>query len=253
MADFANLSDSDDDRKVEALLAQALDHSVLEQVSAINCAGFTDPILPNQLESRFSRLKSFPSAKPMSQIPPIKPSDPPIKSDLKEKKLGQCDEFEALDVNVGAPVVETKLENGISVSPAKMSGFSKGGDGELGKKMRVRNVSFRSPSDSRASSRDSSPSPTRAIGCFWCSPKRVSGRKSKEYRSDDDWGKNEEVLSDISDFSAKGQEKLLKKMMKEEEKINREAAKIVKWAKQVSARMELSDAEDEMSDHEGTK
>lgn len=41
--------------------------------------------------------------------------------------------------------------------------------------------------------------------------------------------------------------------MKEEEKINREAEKIVKWAKQASARMmDVSGLDDELSDFENT-
>lgn len=263
MADFSFLSDSDDDKKVETLLSQAMDASILEQVSAINCSGFTDPILPTQLETRFTKLKSFPSAKPMSQIPPMKPSDPPLETDLNKKNPTQSDELETLDVKVETPIVEKDLESisqaGVPVSPLKVSGLSMeregrmGKEGELRKKSKSRSGSFRSPSNSKASSMDSSLSPTRTIGCFWCSPKRVSGRKSKEFKIDDDWGKSEEFLSDISDFSTKGQEKLLKKMMMEEEKINREAVKIVKWAKQASARMELSDFDDEISDHESTK
>lgn len=262
MADFSFLSDSDDDKKVDALLSQAMDESVLEQISAINCSGFTDPILPTQLETRFTKLKSFPAAKPMSQIPPIKPFDPQFESDLNKKNPTQANEFET-NVNVETPVVEKglglELPSGVLDSPLNLSGFSmesagkKGKDGEVRKKAKSRSGSFRSRSDSKASSKDSSPSPTRMVGCFWCSPKRVSSRKSKDYKIDDDWGGNEDFLSDISDFSTKGQEKLLKKMMKEEEKINREAAKIVKWAKQASARMELSDVEDEISDNEGTK
>ena len=54
-------------------------------------------------------------------------------------------------------------------------------------------------------------------------------------------------------FSEKEQQKILKKAMKEEEKINREAEKIVKWAKQTSARMNISDIEDELSDNENPK
>ncbi|KAK1403004.1 Actin-binding protein like [Heracleum sosnowskyi] len=264
MADFSFLSDSDDDKKVDVLLSQAMDESVLEQISAINCSGFTDPILPTQLETRFSKLKSFPAAKPMSQIPPIKPFDPQFESDLNKKNPTQAEESKTLNVNVEeTPVVEkglgVELSSAVLDSPSNVSGFSmesagkKGKDGEVRRKAKSRSGSFRSRSDSKASSKDSSPSPTRMIGCFWCSPKRVSSRKSKECKIDDDWGGNEEFLSDTSDFSTKGQEKLLKKMMKEEERINREAAKIVKWAKQASARMELSDDEDEISDNESTK
>ncbi|EPS60785.1 hypothetical protein M569_14018, partial [Genlisea aurea] len=51
------LSDSEDERAVEELLAQAKDMAVLEQVAAINCAGFANSDLPPNLESRFQNLK----------------------------------------------------------------------------------------------------------------------------------------------------------------------------------------------------
>ncbi|KAJ0101805.1 hypothetical protein Patl1_04411 [Pistacia atlantica] len=44
------------------------------------------------------------------------------------------------------------------------------------------------------------------------------------------------------------QQKMLKKAMKEEEKVSREAEKIVKWAKEASMRMGIHDIEDELSD-----
>ncbi|CAL1386671.1 unnamed protein product [Linum trigynum] len=88
-------------------------------------------------------------------------------------------------------------------------------------------------------SRDS-PSPPRKPGCFWCSPKKPTRKKSKEnWDLDLDWGNDggDELLSDLGIFSAKEQEKIIRKAMKEEERINKEAEKIVKWAKQASARM----------------
>ncbi|KAH0878324.1 hypothetical protein HID58_065718 [Brassica napus] len=45
---------------VEDLLSQAKDLYDLEQVAAINLAGFTDSALPTNLETRFRRLKSLP-------------------------------------------------------------------------------------------------------------------------------------------------------------------------------------------------
>ncbi|KAI4327933.1 hypothetical protein L6164_020340 [Bauhinia variegata] len=59
------------------------------------------------------------------------------------------------------------------------------------------------------------------------------------------WDIDDEFLSDMGSFSAKKQQKMLKKAMKEEEKISQEAEKIVKWAKQASARMSV---EDDLSD-----
>ncbi|KAH0729718.1 hypothetical protein KY290_000848 [Solanum tuberosum] len=62
------------------------------------------------------------------------------------------------------------------------------------------------------------------------------------------WAKGDEFLSDLCIFSSKNQEKLMKKAMEKQEKINREAEKIVKWAKQASARMDVSSIEEELSD-----
>ncbi|KAJ9134937.1 hypothetical protein P3X46_032173 [Hevea brasiliensis] len=61
MADFGNLSDTDDSA-VEELISQAQDLSVLEQVSKINCAAFSDSLLPSDLETRFLKLKPKPKS-----------------------------------------------------------------------------------------------------------------------------------------------------------------------------------------------
>ncbi|KAJ0054557.1 hypothetical protein Pint_02305 [Pistacia integerrima] len=60
--------------------------------------------------------------------------------------------------------------------------------------------------------------------------------------------KNDEFLSDLGIFLVKEQQKMPKKAMKEEEKVSREAGKIVKWEKQVSMRMSAHDIEDELND-----
>lgn len=88
-----------------------------------------------------------------------------------------------------------------------------------------------------------SPSPPRRKGCLWFSPKK----KKEKKKSKEDW--SDELLSELESFSfsRKEQEKVLKKAMKEEEKVSREAEKIVKWAKTASARMNLKD---EFSDDE---
>ncbi|KAM7265898.1 hypothetical protein ACFE04_003581 [Oxalis oulophora] len=59
MADFGFLSDSDNSA-IDEIITQAAELSVLEQVAKINCSGFTDSVLPTQLESRFRKLKSLP-------------------------------------------------------------------------------------------------------------------------------------------------------------------------------------------------
>ena len=95
----------------------------------------------------------------------------------------------------------------------------------------------------------SSPSPPRRAGCFWCSPKKDSRKKSKDIDWGVlDWDKSDEFLSDLGSFSSKKQQKMLKKAMKEEQKISREAEKIVELAKQASARMNVNVIDDELSD-----
>ncbi|XP_010540701.1 PREDICTED: uncharacterized protein LOC104814380 [Tarenaya hassleriana] len=75
MADFGFLSDTDDSA-VEDLISQAKELSVLEQVAAINCSGLTDSVLPDDLETRFRRLKSMPGP----------PPDPESSSSKRKKK-----------------------------------------------------------------------------------------------------------------------------------------------------------------------
>ncbi|XP_059663052.1 uncharacterized protein LOC132308824 [Cornus florida] len=290
MADFSFLSDSDESA-VEELLSQALDHSVLEQVAAINCSGFTsDSVLPSNLETRFQKLKSFPVTKtPKSpslstaknsasssfnsqhlSVKSLKPQshNELTKSDGPKTELDSLSDDESMFISPSKenPVerkgLKPKSQAGSVPSPSKSSNSSpekaifppsKGNtDRKMGLKSKTRSGSSLSPSNSWNSSMELQ-SPPRNTGCFWCSPKKVSRKKNKE-NFGLDWGKNDEFLSELSTFSAKGQQKMLKKAMKEEEKINREAEKIVKWAKQASARMEVSGLEDElMSDNESTK
>ncbi|KAK6785267.1 hypothetical protein RDI58_018722 [Solanum bulbocastanum] len=259
MADFSFLSDSDNEKAVEELLSQAMDQSVLEQVAAINCSGFTDSVLPTQLETRFRKLKSLPAApatpKPSAVARNSKsfgssefPNTPKTKKiDDENKKIeGSPVEEKGSKVNLEDGFVEkqtksTSIENDV---------FSKITSGKRGKKSSSGPIS--SPSDS---SKDRL-SPPAKTGCFWCSPKKGFNRKGKENRNVSmglKWGKDDELLSDSSIFSSKNREKLMKKAMEEQEKINREAEKIVKWAKQASARMDVSSIEDELSDSDTFK
>ncbi|KAF7809520.1 serine/arginine repetitive matrix protein 2 [Senna tora] len=229
------LSDTDESA-IDEIISQAQDACVLEQVSAINCSSFTHSVLPTDLESRFRRLKSFPvttksnhnsktlqdnSLKPKSQSLDSSSdatTQTPQSSPSKENQMDR----------------ETKLRSRSSnSSPLRKKEV----------KPKSKSASVSSPSNS---SKDRSPSPPR--GCFWCSPKK----KSKE-----NWGSanfvgldpnGDELLSDLGSFSSKHQQKLLKKAIKEQEKINREAEKIVQWAKQASKRMSALDMEDDLSD-----
>ncbi|XP_038880381.1 putative protein TPRXL [Benincasa hispida] len=273
MADFSFLSDTDDSA-VEDLLSQTQDLCVLEQLSAINCSGFTNSVLPTDLESRFRKLKSFPAAKSETRSGFDSKNNPSVHS--ADENLG--DDF------AGFSPSKQSHKKELGFSPKSQS--QRLPDSSSGKvnstprsraKSKCRHVS--SPSNSSSSSSEideisvskndseirsktksesgylASPpqSPPRKTGCFWCSPKKTSEKKNSGNRileNDLGWGKNNDFLSDLNIFSAKEQQKILKKAMKEEEKINREAEKIVKWAKQASARMNISDIEDELSDQE---
>lgn len=319
MADFSFLSDSDDEKAVQELLSQAMDQTVLEQVAKINCSGFTDSVLPNHLETRFQKLKSFPSAgsKPKcssnhrhsasscsrvfknsnedkfqsdslscedndddheeekhefsSNLEENSSEESGLKANsnswassrrlksssnddisLHSKKVP--DGENGLDKSLDSDF-HSSLENEILSSSKKAPECSKAGKLKFpdGKKR----LEVKSPSGTSSNSSDStsdSLSPPPRSGCFWCSPKKASRKRNTEnsiLKTSLDWGKKDDILSDLSNFSAKSQQKLLKKAMKEEEKINREAEKIVKWAKQASARIEVSSSiEDELSDTE---
>lgn len=65
-----------------------------------------------------------------------------------------------------------------------------------------------------------------------------------------EWGKNDEILSDMSTFSVKEQESRLKKALEEEERVSKEAERLVKWVKQESARIDVSTIKSILSDDE---
>ena len=300
MADFSFLSDTDESA-VEEIISQATDLSILEQVAAINCSGFSDSVLPTELETRFSKLKSFPSSKKSG-----------LRTELKTRSARRDDESEVFSPSKQNPCGRAKGSVGFSpgeeepdgksvvFSPSKQNGGAEENDifspvmenregNFTGSKMDVilspskqypdenftgskKNMIFspsnQTPTEKKSSSRNpnsgflsspssdssdfsmDSPSPPQKTGCFLCSPKSLSKKKGKKNRS---WSKKDELISDLSIFSEKSQRKVLKEARKEEEKINREAEKIVKWAKQASARMNISDIEDEMSDDDKFK
>ncbi|KAF5472140.1 hypothetical protein F2P56_008880 [Juglans regia] len=311
MADFSYLSDTDESA-VEELISQAQDLCVLEQVSAINCASFSDSsLLPTDLESRFRKLKSFPltDPRPKHSTPPpytkndFNNHDSSAKADglsgsgkqkdaavVSHSKRGRD---EKLGSRPRSPSGYDSLSRGSSdfskeneaFSPSKENPNGKRGSGTNTKRGSISSLSNSSdsslenlisstskqgPDEKRRSqlkpqpgllsspvgssnsfSLRDSPSPPKKIGCFWCSPKKATHNNSKENHGtgiDLDWGKNDEYLSASRSFSTKQQQKMLKKAMKEEEKISREAEKIVKWAKQASARLSVSGIEDELSD-----
>ncbi|KAM1833604.1 hypothetical protein ACFX13_023406 [Malus domestica] len=287
MADFSFYLSDTDESAVDDLISQAQDLCVLEQVSAINCSGFTDSLLPTELESRFRKLKSFPESS--ASRPPLLTtgsarrnsvegktdpvSDAAIFSPSKQnpdEKLGSNLKSDPSEFSVakskynpgGKRGSKAKLKSGSVSSPSNSSNSSpesaifspskQNPDKKQRSTPKPKSRSFDSPPDSSNSLTDS-PSPPRKSCCLWCSPKtkRASHTKSKEKGAIDfgaglNFSDDDGLLSDLGSFSKKEQARKLKKAMKEEEKICREAEKIVKWAKQASARMSAAAIEDEL-------
>ncbi|XP_045813829.1 uncharacterized protein LOC123907558 [Trifolium pratense] len=97
--------------------------------------------------------------------------------------------------------------------------------------------------------------------CFCFSTKKgvvARNNKSRGVSSSDhvEWKTNDEILSDMSNFSVKEQEKRLKKALKEEKKVCTEAERVVQWVKQESSRIDsytinsiLSDNKEKENSH----
>ncbi|KAK7407023.1 hypothetical protein VNO78_08663 [Psophocarpus tetragonolobus] len=163
LSDSESESESDNECAVEEIMSQAQDAVVLEQVSAINCSGFSDSVLPSHLETRFRNLKSFPPSK----------TKPPTS-------------------------VQSSNHQSPHFSPSKHSGHP---SASLSSSDESSLSSIFRPSQKDSPLRSShSPSPPRWIACFWFSPKK---NKSK---------------------------KILRKPIKEQDKLLRHAHKIVKQA-----------------------
>ncbi|KAH7865440.1 hypothetical protein Vadar_006730 [Vaccinium darrowii] len=81
--------------------------------------------------------------------------------------------------------------------------------------------------------------------CFSNGKKKTTRSKGTSGRVDQtknrkDWGKREEMLSDMSTFSVDEQERRLKAAVEEEEKAVKDAERVVKWVRQESLRMDVS-------------
>nr|DAD36417.1 TPA_asm: hypothetical protein HUJ06_007058 [Nelumbo nucifera] len=247
MAYFSSLSDCDESA-VEDIISQVKDLCVLEQVAAINCSGISDSILPTNLEARFRKLKSFPGSKPILKSPLLsfnaENKHSPTSSDRYKKKPSSSFEKESDHLPVESSETRTvphKNEQETS-KQAKASPNSP--------------PLNETPISASAESSDKKGLKPKQTCCFWYSPKRVAEKKGKENwvagigLDTPDWGKNEEILSDFSTLSLKHQNRRFKKALQEEEEITKEAEKVLKWAKQASARMEVYDIEDVLSDDE---
>ncbi|KAK7307382.1 hypothetical protein VNO77_40394 [Canavalia gladiata] len=236
MVGFSNTEES----AIDEIIAQAQDACVLEELSAINCAGITNSVLPTHLESRFCKLKSFPPTKPHE----IQPHNFSTFSSRNfhhtndENKMGLQEKPKhpsvSVSVSVSSPPFGSVSASSPSSQESSMSSLFRPTQKDQPKLSKQNSLSSKSLRGS--------PSPPRKTGCFWCSPKKNKKNKENWVAGDD------ELLSELGTFSMKQQQKILKKAMKEQEKINREAQKIVEWAKNASARINISDIEDEFSD-----
>ncbi|PON47552.1 hypothetical protein PanWU01x14_243110 [Parasponia andersonii] len=83
---------------------------------------------------------------------------------------------------------------------------------------------------------DEPQSSARPICCFG-----FSSKKTNRERAEPKWEKKKDILSDMSTtFSVKEQERRLKRALEEEDKVAREAERLVQWVKQESARMDAA-------------
>lgn len=82
--------------------------------------------------------------------------------------------------------------------------------------------------------------------CFWFSTKSKKGVAKNEKNNEVsnsgnvEWGKNDEILSDMSTFSVKEQEKRLKKALEEENKVTIEADRVLQLVKRESSTINAS-------------
>ncbi|OIV92933.1 hypothetical protein TanjilG_20595 [Lupinus angustifolius] len=244
---FTDLSDTDESL-IDQIISEAKDACLLEQISAINCSSFTDSVLPTHLESRFHKLKSFPLTKAQTFSTTQFTSTTPLNGNHKSPDFSPSIEDPNETTEKGLEA-KAKSELGSDES-SNFSLFKSNPDEDKCKKQKPESGSLSSPL-SISNSFMSSPSPPRKFGCFWCSPKKDSSSSKKKKKNKENWWdkSDDEFLSDLGSFSSKNQKKILKMAMKEEQKVSLEAEKIVQWAKHASARMNVLDIDDELSDH----
>ncbi|KAF8052512.1 hypothetical protein N665_1550s0008 [Sinapis alba] len=283
MGDFGYLSDTDESA-VEEVISQAKELSALEQIAAVNCSAFTDSsTLPHDLETRFRRLKSLPSARP-----------DPVSSKISKKDLTHsksvvgCPKDADLSGNPRNPGKKSGFDDDLSVFSGKKrdlgvklgssrAGLDSDGSGDFSdsgifspakrtqklpkEKHRVgssSSIDLATPpsSDSepekKSKSKSSSSwvkklSPAKIIGYIWSSPnKSSSSTKKKNIKSIKSFGRERDVdfdefLSDLNAYSVEDQRKMLKKALKEQQKMRKEAAEIIKMTRKASARFDFDD------------
>ncbi|CAH8331336.1 unnamed protein product [Eruca vesicaria subsp. sativa] len=269
MGDFGYLSDTDESA-VEELISQAKELSALEQIAAINCSGFTDSsTLPDDLESRFRRLKSLPAARP-----------DPVSSKISKKDLTHSKSVAFYQKDGDFSGNPGKQSSGFDEDSSTFSGnkrdlvlekSSRDGSGDFSdsskrtqKLLPKQKGSFdlatppsssdsepekKSKSKSSSSSWIKKLSPAKIIGYIWSSPNKSSSTKKKNIKSIKSFTASgrerdvdfDEFLSDLNAYSVEDQRKMLKKALKEQQKMRKEAAEIIKMTKKASARFDFDD------------
>lgn len=218
-------SESDDPvaaAAVESVVSQAIDSAILEQIVEINSADHLScsSSLPTNIEVRFHKLKSF----------PVATDTQPRMHEISPRNLSLRNTHQA-------EITSSNIPNGKKSSDQRIrDGFSSPPPPPSSSLYSVKPLPYR----------EHSPSPPRQVCCFGCRPsKRAPKNKQKEngLRL-----KNDEILTDYSTFSFKEQQRKLKAALKQEEKVSREAAKVVEWVKQASARMDVSVIDELLSD-----
>uniref|UniRef100_A0A1J3C6Z5 Uncharacterized protein n=1 Tax=Noccaea caerulescens TaxID=107243 RepID=A0A1J3C6Z5_NOCCA len=312
MADFGYLSDTDDSA-VEELVSQAKELSALEQVAAINCSGFTDSTLPDDLETRFRRLKSLPASRPDSSsssknrkkhlahsksvaghpkeegnrreqgkncgsaclsdedssIFSAKKRDLGVKSGTEKSSRAGLDSDGSGDFSDSGKIGSSLSRDSKIFTPVKQTQKLRKEKRRIGSSTSSSSIDLatpkssdsepekRSKSKSKSKSKSSSSwlnklSPSKIIGFIWRSPEKSSTKK-KNMKSCKSFttaayssGRERDIdfddfLSDLNAFSVEDQRKMLKKALKEQQKMRKEAAEIIKMAKQASARFDFDD------------
>ncbi|KAI4365337.1 hypothetical protein MLD38_021330 [Melastoma candidum] len=264
MADFSSLSDTDESA-VDDLISQAEDLVALDHLSSLNLSSSHSSILPYHLESCFQNLKSFPPRMPPLPAPTslgdrgLDRGEFCSKSELGE--MSQCgtgceqqlselhegkrecpkSELEKMgkpkggrDCYSGSDSSGSRWEDAV-FTPLKTNPVAEKGNpsAKLKRATLSGGLGFNS---GLGRGSDFLPSPPRKGGCFWCLLNK-SQTKNKDSDLDMAWGKHEMLPSDLCSFSAKEQRRVLKKAMKEQERLSKEAEKIVRIAKQASERM----------------
>ncbi|KFK44927.1 hypothetical protein AALP_AA1G320900 [Arabis alpina] len=260
MADFGYFSDTDDSA-VEELVSQAKELSALEQVAAINCSSFTDSTLPDDIEARFRRLKSLPASRP----DPVSSSSSKIKQ--QKKHLNHAKSV-ASKQNPGNKSGLSDEESRNKPDLGLKSGFEKDTSGDFSDSNKIftpvkqtqkrrtgssssSSIELASPPSSEPENKSKSKwfeklSPSKIVGYIFRSPKKGLTKK-KNLKSFNDSGRErniddfDEFLSDLNAFSVEDQRKMLKKALKEQQKMRKEAAEIIKMAKQASAKFDFDD------------